>query len=95
MLDRLKQFASNDRAQATDLPGVLLALVIAGVIGYIGIFVMSEVSSETALSSGDPLYNASENMDSAIDSAFSLVGIAFIVLILSVVIVYLYAVRGR
>lgn len=95
MKSKLKALMSNDRAQAMDLPGVLLALVIAGVIGYIGIFVMSEVSSETQVGENDSLYNASEAMDSAIDSAFSLVGIAFIVLILSVVIVYLYAVRGR
>lgn len=94
MKEKLK-LADDDRGQATDLPGVLLALVIAGVIGYIGIFVMSEVSAETQLGENDSLYNASQNMDSAIDSAFSLVGIAFIVLILSVVIVYLYAVRGR
>jgi len=96
MFDKLRQFATgSERAQATDLPGVLLALVIAGVIGFVGVFVMSEVSSETSLTSGDPLYNASESMEGAIESAFSLVGIAFIVLILSVVIVYLYAVRGR
>lgn len=90
-----KLFDGDERAQATDLPGVLLALIIAGVIGFIGIFVMSEVEGQTSLSSGDPLYNASENMTDAVESAFSLVGIAFIVLILSVVIVYLYAVRGR
>jgi len=85
----------DDRAQATDLPGVLLALVIAGVIGFVGVFVMNEVVQETALEDSDELSNASDSMTSAVNSAFSLVGIAFIVLILSVVIVYLYAVRGR
>lgn len=95
MLDSIKQFGTDNRGQATDLPGVMLALIIAGVIGFIGVFVMSEVQGETSLESGDPLFNASESMESAIESAFGLVGIAFIVLILSVVIVYLYAVRGR
>jgi len=96
MLDKIKQFVGNNRAQRAgmDLPGVMITLVVAGVVGFIGIEVMSTVIDTTALSSGDPLYNASESLQTSVNDAWGLVGVAFIVVILAVIVVYLYGVRG-
>lgn len=97
MLQELKQFVTANRGQTggMDLPGVMITLVVAGTVGFIGLEVMSTVIDTTALSSGDPLYNASESLQTSVNDAWSLIGVAFIVVILAVIVVYLYGVRGR
>jgi len=93
--DALERFASDTSAQGRqDLPGVMIVLVIAGVIGFVGLQVMSTVIGTTNLVSGDPLYNASENLTDAVNDAWGLIGVAFIVVILAVIVVYLYGLRG-
>jgi hypothetical protein len=77
-----------------DLPGAMILLVVAGVIGFVGLQVMSTVIDTSSLQSGDPLYNASEALETSVNDAWGLVGVAFIVVILAVVIVYLYGLRG-
>lgn len=93
----LEKLFNDDSAQmgSSDLPGVAIVLVIAGVVGFVGIQVMSTVVDTTSLQSGDPFYNASESLQTSIDNAWGLFGVAFIVVILSVIIVYLYGLRGR
>jgi len=97
--------SADTRGQAggQDLPGVMIVLVIAGVIGFVGLNVMSTVIGTTQLSGdnaskpgwqGDPLYNASQSLETAVNDAWGLVGVAFIVVILAVIIVYLYGLRG-
>jgi predicted RNA-binding protein with PUA-like domain len=71
----------------------MIVLVVAGTIGFIGIEVMSTVIDTTQLDSSDPLYNASQSLQSSVNDAWSLVGVAFIVVILAVIVVYLYGVR--
>jgi hypothetical protein len=103
MLDNLRRAVSNrtpdmdDRARmgGMDLPSVMIVLVIAGVVGFVGLQVMSTVIGTTSLSSGDPLYNASVELTSSVNNAWGLVGVAFIVIILAVIIVYLYGLRGN
>lgn len=100
MLDRAKaavaRFAADKKAQggSMDLPGAMILLVVAGVVGFVGLQVMSTVISTTGLQSGDPLYNASESLEQSINSAWGLVGVAFIVVILAIIVVYLYGLRG-
>jgi len=97
MLQSIKDMANDTRAQGRgmDLPSVMILLVVAGVVGFIGLQVMSTVIDTTGLGSGDPLYNASQNLTTAIEDAWGLVGVAFIVVILAVIVVYLYGIRGR
>jgi hypothetical protein len=62
--------------------------------------VISQTALEPANASGngepaDPLYNASQDVQSGLNNAFGLFGVAFLVVILSVVVVYLYGLRGR
>jgi len=90
MLDNLRKLKNDNAAQmggggGMDLPSVMIVLVIAAVVGFVGLQVMSTVISTTALQSSDPLYNASE---------WGLIAVAFIVVILSVIIFYLYGLRG-
>lgn len=88
------RIARNNRGQA-DLPGVAIVLVIAGVVAFVGLQVMSTVVDTTAISEGDAFYNASTSLQEAITNAWGLFGVAFIVLILTVIIIYLYGLRGR
>lgn len=77
-----------------DLPGVIIILVVAGVVGFIGLQVMSTVIDQTELTDGDPLANASDSLETAVEDAWGLLGVAFIVIILAVIVVYLYGLRG-
>jgi len=102
MLQTLKHYLSDTRGQSSnmDLPGVMILLVVAGVVGFIGLEVMSTVIDTTGLEGGenvtnDPLYNASQSLETAVGDAWGLIGVAFIVVILAVIVVYLYGVRGR
>jgi len=97
MFDGVKALLFDDRAQmggGMDLPGVMIVLVIAGVVGFVGLQVMSTVISTTSLTENDSLYNASQSLETSINDAWGLVGVAFIVVILAVIIVYLYGLRG-
>lgn len=95
-LDVGAMFDRNDnRAQSgNDLPGVALVLMIAGVILFVGIQVMSQVISQTSLAQDDPLYNASQSVQEGLNNAFGMFGVLFLVVILSVIVVYLYGLRG-
>lgn len=100
MLDNLGKLIDDDAAQMggggrMDLPSVMIVLVIAAVVGFVGLQVMSTVIETTNLSSDDPLYNASEDLQQAVVDAWGLIAVAFIVVILSVIIFYLYGLRGR
>jgi len=95
-MSRLKALLKNDRAQggSMDLAGALILLVVAGTVGFVGLQVMSTVIETTSLGQNDSLYNASDSLQSSISSAWGLVGVAFIVVILAVIVVYLYGLRG-
>lgn len=98
MLDTFKALMSDNRAQmggGMDLPSVMIVLVISAVVGFVGLQVMSTVIDTTALTASDPLYNASQSLEDAVVDAWGLIAVAFIVVILSVIIFYLYGLRGR
>ena len=78
-----------------DLAGIMIVLIVAGVVGFVGLQVMSTVVSTTNLESGDPLYDAQQSLQTGFDDAFGLVAVAFLVIVLAVIVVYLYGLRGR
>jgi len=97
MFDKLQEFVTaGNRGQigGRDLPGMMIVLVIAGVVGFVGIQVMSTVIDTTSLTSSDPLYSAQTNLTDAVNDAWGLIGVAFLVIILSVIIIYLYGLRS-
>jgi len=81
--------------QRLDLVAVMVTVIIAGVVGYVGINIMSTTSQTTNLSSGDTLYNAQTNLTSGLSSFFSNLGTVFTVIVLVVIIGYLMLLRGR
>jgi hypothetical protein len=94
MRDSIRRFVAGDRAQgAMRLQTILIVLVVAGTVGFVGLQVMSTVIDATGLQSGDPLYNASNELQTAVNDAWSLIGVTFLVLILSGIIFYLRGVR--
>lgn len=91
----LSRFIPGNRAQMSmDLPSVILMIGIAVVSGFVVLYLSSEVISAINMSEGDPLYPAFESLEEATNSAFGLFGLLFIVVILSVAIVYLWRIRG-
>lgn len=96
MLDKLRKFAADNRAQAggRDLPGVILMLGIAIVVGFLIIAIASQTIEVAGIESGDPLENASDSLETATNDVFSLLALVFLAVILSVVVFYLYGVRG-
>lgn len=96
MLDKLKAFASANRGQAGggDLPGIIIMLGVAIVVGFLVIAIASEAIEVAGLQSGDPLYNSSDSLQTAANDVFGLLGLVFLAVILSVVVFYLYGVRG-
>lgn len=81
--------------QQMDLVAVMITVIIAGVVGYVGINIMSNTQETTGLSSGDPFYSSQSNLTDGLQSFFSQLSTVFIVIILVVVIGYLMLLRGR
>jgi predicted PurR-regulated permease PerM len=80
--------------QRLDLVSVMVTVIIAGVVGYVGINIMSNTSDTTNLSSGDPFYTSQENLTDGLQSFFSQLGTVFVVIVLVVIIGYLMLLRG-
>jgi ammonia channel protein AmtB len=81
--------------QRLDLVSVMVTVIIAGVVGYVGINIMSNTEDTTNLSSGDPFYNSQTNLTDGLQSFFSQLGTVFVVIVLVVIIGYLMLLRGR
>jgi uncharacterized membrane protein len=94
MLDKLR---ADDRGQmgGPDIGSVILMLGVAVVIGFVVLFLSSQVIDQTQIQSGDPLYNASESLQTATNDMFALFGLLFTIVVLAVAVIYLYAIRGR
>jgi len=65
-------------------------LVVLGILGWVGLNIMDEVSDSTALTEGDTFYNASVDFTAAIETGFSWQKIIIIVVVAAVVISVLY-----
>jgi len=87
--------------QNVDLVGLAIALVVVGVVMYVGLNVMSTTEQSAGLdTSADPgnrtqFENASADLTGGISDAYSLSGILFLVLILTGVVGLLLGLRGR
>jgi len=81
--------------QRLDLVAVMITVIIAGVVGYVGINIMSNTQETTGLSSGDPFYQSQQNLTDGLQSFFSQLGTVFVVIVLVVVTGYLMLLRGR
>ncbi len=88
--------------QRLDLVSVMITVIIAGVVGYVGINIMSntadtagmgDYTSDTA--NNTQWQNATLDLHNGLESFFSQVGTVFVVVVLVVIIGYLMLLRGR
>jgi len=94
MIEKIWKLLREEKAQsAMALQNTLIAIVVAGTVGFVGLQVMETVIETTALDQNDTLYNASEELQLAIGDAYGLVGVAFLVIILGTIVFYLRGVR--
>ena len=77
--------------RSIDLPGVMLTIIVAGVVAFVGLVVMDEVAGQLGT---ENFAEAETELIDAIEVFFSMISIVFIVIVLAVVLAYLYAMRG-
>ena len=89
-------------AQRLDLVAVMTTVIIAGVIGYVGVQLMQNTHDTAGLSfnSSTPsqntgFENASHDFTVGLEDFFSQLGTVFTVIVLVVIIGYLMLLRGR
>lgn len=85
----------DERGQAENIGAVILGIGIAVVIGFVVLFIANEVMMMTNVSEGDPLYPAYEALQEATNNTFELFGLLFLVVVLSIAIVYLWRAQGN
>lgn len=81
--------------QRLDLVSVMVTVIIAGVVGYVGINIMSSTQDTTGLQSGDAFYDSEQNLTDGLQDFFSQLGTVFVVIVLVVIIGYLMLLRGQ
>lgn len=93
--DSNTSLARDNRGQADNIGAVILGIGIAVVIGFVVLFIANEVMTMTNVSEGDPLYPAYESLQEATNNTFELFGLLFLVVVLSIAIVYLWRAQGN
>lgn len=78
-----------------NLVNVMLVIVIAGVIGYVGIKVTSETEDSIEVGDNTAFDNASSSLTGGLETSFGLVEVVFIVLMLAIIVGALVVLRGR
>lgn len=78
-----------------DIVNVMLVIVIASVVGFVGIKATSETDQSIDVANDSEYQNASDSITSGFTSAMDLTEVVFIVLMLGVIIISLVGLRGR
>lgn len=93
---------SSSLQQRLDLVAVMITVIIAGVVGYVGIQIMSSTSENAGLDgyttdtvNNTAWQNTTLELHNGLGSFFDQIGTVFIVIVLVVVISYLMLLRGR
>jgi hypothetical protein len=88
--------------QRLDLVAVMITVIIAGVVGYVGINIMSSTSDTAGMGdyTSDPAnntqwQNTTLDLHNGLEQFFSQLGTVFTVIVLVVIIAYLMLLRGR
>lgn len=91
-MSRLK--ALRGLKQNFDLVAVMITVIIAGVVAYVGVNIMSNTQESTNISEGDPFYQSQTDLTSGLQQFFGQLETVFVVIVLVVVISYLMMLRG-
>jgi hypothetical protein len=106
VVDEAKYAVDYDEEQATtarslvagqdrDLIGTMLTVIIAAVIGFAGLVVMSRTESTTSFESNSAFDNSSQSLSGGVETFFSMVEVVFIAIVLSLIIGALLFLRRR
>jgi len=88
-------------AQRLDLVSVMLTVIVAGVIGYVGINIISSTADTAGMDTTKDAANRSQwenttlDLQQGLEGFFSQLGTVFVVIVLVVIIGYLMLLRGR
>lgn len=85
----------KDKYGMSDLVGVMTGLVVLGVVGMVGLYILNEVSTIASITAGSQFATASSKVTSIIETGFGLMLIAVLALIAGVIIAYLTGAFGR
>lgn len=88
VIDKSKKFA-KDVSGMEDLTDLVIGLVVIGVVGYVGLYIMNEVYALTAITAGSVFYTASGSVIDIINTGFGLTVIAVLALVAGIIITYL------
>jgi len=72
-----------------NLTSLMTGIVIMGVVGIVGLYIMNEVDSIAQIDDSSTYYNASVKVESIVNTGFGLMLIAVLALIAGVIIAYL------
>lgn len=93
---------SKGLRQRLDLVSVMITVIIAGVVGYVGINIMSNTSDNAGLdgyntdtANNTQWQNTTLDLHDGLESFFDQIGTVFVVIVLVVIIGYLMLLRGR
>lgn len=81
--------------QDRDLVGVMLTVIVAAVIGYAGLVVMSRTENTAEFDSNSEFQNSSNSLSGGIETFFSMVEVVFIAIVLGLIIGALLFLRRR
>ena len=84
-----KAWNASDKG-LTDAVNIVLSLVVIGVAGAIGLFIMDRVSTTTGTPTNAAIRNASNSTFSTVDTGFSFVVILVIAFIGTIALGYIY-----
>ena len=74
---------------ASSLTNLMTGIVIMGVVGIVGLYIMNEVDTIAQIGENSTYYNASTKVDNIVNTGFGLMLIAVLALIAGVIISYL------
>lgn len=86
----------RERGQSTgdQLVGVMLVIVIAAAIGFIGTDVNADINDSISVAGNSAFSDAQDNLSTGYADAMGLTDVVFIVLLFSVILAALLAFRG-
>jgi hypothetical protein len=94
---RLEQQPSLGRRlkQRIDMMGTMLGIVVTAIVGFVGLTAMTTTNDATAIDNSSEFYQSQQALIGGVNSAYSLLEVAFIVAILALVIAALVGLRMR
>jgi len=93
-MGKANRFLNDEKAQTGGAVTAVMTLIMVGAFIMVGLMVMSGIYDSTGLESGDTFYNASEEVATGAESAFSMSGTLMLIIIAGAVLAVLIGYFG-